>query len=552
MHWHLVRDASTGFFKNNSISHSIQRGLIVHGTDNLLIENNVVFNTPGHSYGTENGTEKGNVFKRNLGLGTRNATIPKVVFEGTTTPADDDQAATFWLVGGDNTLTNNAAAGSESSGFWFDRSATVRNFTGNITHSSRSSGRPGDNEQAGISTKSSVAIAGLLEDTLLYSNAVGAWFESDKIVMKNAKFADNRMAAFSSISTENSLVVGSSLGPAINQEGFVTYKMRVSAKNTTFANFTGYAMRTLIAGPEGASFKTEALRFVNVPDNRKILLHAQGGDSYAIDVDGSLVGKPAVLTPDEPSMFTSECVAKTDWQVHICPPQVLPYQTAFVGDSTKNDTLTRDDGSTQTISSRAPVFNVIAGKKYTMNRDLGDFNIWTAGAAGFIELIVPAVLGQFDIFECPSVDNCSNETRKLMPSTSQAQFDLSSGEQYYFDSSRGLLHLKVAPMRRIVVKRRAPVTASTVMPQIGKLFRSEKVGRFAPPKTLAALAKIPEITDRFGNVIKQDFCLQPMLSKSTDDNKTVLLAGTTVPPARNTSIPKLARQTDSTSTAQIL
>jgi uncharacterized Zn-binding protein involved in type VI secretion len=509
MHWHLVRDASTGYFKKNSISHSIQRGVIVHGTDNLLIEGNVVFDTPGHSYGTENGTEKGNVFSRNLGLGTRNAKLPKVVFEGSTTPADDDQAATFWMVGGDNTLIGNVAAGSESSGFWFDRSNDVRNFTGNVTHSSRSSGRPGDNEQAGISTKSSVGMTALLQDTVFHSNAVGAWLESDKIFLKNAKFVDNRMAAFSTINVGNAIVVGNSLGKPSNHEGFVTYKNRVAAKNVTFANFDAYALRTLIPGPEGASFRTEGLQFVNVADNRRILLHANGGDSYAIDLDGTLVGKPAVLTPEEPSMYTSDCVAKPSWNVRVCPPVVLPYQTAFVGDPSKGDTLTRGDGAQQTLSSRTPVFNVIAGQKYTMNRDIGNFSVWTAGAAGFIELIVPAAPGQFDIFECVRVDTCVDESRKLSPVATQAQLDQSNGDRYFYDAALGQLHLRVAPNRRVVVKTSTTLTVKAQQTLVANVVRANKLGRTVQLSVQPVLAKLPELRDRFGNVIKQDFCITP-------------------------------------------
>jgi hypothetical protein len=511
MHWHLVSDAATGFFKRNSISNSIQRGLIVHGTDNLMIEGNVVFNTPGHSYGTENGTEKGNVFTKNIGFGTRNAKLPNVVFQGSTTPADDDQAATFWMVGGENSFIGNVAAGSESSGFWFDRSkGDLKIFTGNVAHSNRASDRPGTNEQAGITTKESSGLKGLVQDTLLYSNAVGAWLESDAVAFKSVKFSDNRMASFNAMNLENGLVVGDTTGKQNINEGFVTYKSKVVTKKVTFANFEAYALRTFLAGSEGARFQTEAVNFVNVKEGRRILLHAEGGDAYAEDLDGTLVGRPAVLTPDEPSMYTSDCAAKPDWGVRVCPPSVLPYQTAFIGNTKSGDMLTRSDGSQQTLTERVPVFNVIAGRKYTFNRDLGSFNVWTGGAVGFVELVVPAARGEFDIFECFRVDTCTDESRKLSPVNSQLQLDQSNGDKYFYDAVLGQLHLRVFPYQRIVVKRGAVSISYAKQFSFASVARVEKLGRFEQRKVQRVLAKLPLILDRFGNVVHQDFCLTPM------------------------------------------
>jgi G8 domain len=450
MHWHHVRNAQTGYFKNNSISDTFQRGLIVHATDNLLIEKNVVFNTQGHSYGLENGSETGNVFSRNLGLGTHGALMPKVTFEDGT-PADDDQAATFWFVGGNNTFIGNVAAGSDHSGFWFERSGDVKLFSGNTAHSNAVGDRPGTNDQGGLTTKDSNGMSGVLENMLLYSNGVGAWFQAGKVTLSNSKLVDNKMATFSNLSLENSIVIGDSKGQQGSNEGIVTYNSPVIAKNVTFANFNGYAMRTFLGGPEGATFTTQGLKFINVDDTKRIML--QVGNAYAQDIDGSLVGRPAVLTSDEPSMYTPECTAKPTWSVHVCPPTPYKYQIAFLGESSKGDTLTRDDGVKQSLGLNVPFFNVIAGRKYTMNRDQGSFNVWVDGANGFVEIITPSANGRFDIFECAFVGNCTDETRKLSPATNQAELDQSNGDRYFYDSVAGQLHLKVGRWRQIVVRR---------------------------------------------------------------------------------------------------
>jgi G8 domain len=453
MHWHHVRDASGGFFRNNSISHTIQRGVFVHATDNLRVERNVVYGTKGHSFGLENGSETGNVFIGNLGLGTRGATLPKVKFENGDL-ADDDQAATFWFVGGNNTFTGNVAAGSEHSGFWFERSGNVKTFDDNVAHSNAAGDRPGANEQGGITTKDSRGLKSVFKNTLLYSNAVGAWFESLNSVLLDSKLVDNRMATFSAVSMENTIVIGDSNArtgnPQGNNEGLVTYTSPVVAKNVTFANFSGYAMRTFLGGPEGANFTTEGLKFVNVTDTKRIML--QIGNSYAQDLDGSLVGRPAVLTSNEPSMYTTECVAKQEWSVHICPPTLYQYQAVFnIGE--KFDTLTRDDGVQQSLGTSVPFFNVIAGRKYTLSRDQGSFNVWVGGANSFVELIFPATNARFDIFECAYVGGCTDESRKLTPVATQSELDQSTGNRYFYDATAGQLHLKVGRERQIVVKR---------------------------------------------------------------------------------------------------
>jgi hypothetical protein len=448
MHWHHVRDASGGFFQNNSISHTLQRGVFVHATDNLRVESNVVYNTKGHSYGLENGTETGNVFIGNLGLGTRGAVLPNVTFEDKTS-ADDNQAATFWFVGGSNTFIGNSAAGSDHSGFWFERAGAVNEFIDNTAHSNAAGGRPGTNEQAGITTKASSSISGTLKNTLLYSNAVGAWFENGATVLNDAKLVDNTLATFSSVTLENSIVVGSSTNVATANEGLVTYNSPVVAKNVIFANFSGYSMRTFLGGPEGARFQTEGLKFFNVPENRRIML--QPGNAFAVDLDSSLIGRKGVLTPEEPSMYTPDCEVKAAWNTRICPT-LYPYQSAFVGDPSKEDTLTRDDGSKQSLSMQVPFFTVMAGRKYTMNRALGNFSIWLDGAAGSTEFIVPATNARFDIFVCLYVGNCTDESKKLPAVTSLNQLEQSTGDSYFHDPNTARLHLKIFRWKQIVVR----------------------------------------------------------------------------------------------------
>ena len=44
---------------------------MVHATHHLTLEANVAYETYGHCFMLEEGSERGNIFRRNLGLGTR-------------------------------------------------------------------------------------------------------------------------------------------------------------------------------------------------------------------------------------------------------------------------------------------------------------------------------------------------------------------------------------------------------------------------------------------------------------------------------------------------
>lgn len=50
IHFHLCRDVAGSVVKKNTVRHSNQRCFVIHGSDNLLLEDNVAYNTPGHCY----------------------------------------------------------------------------------------------------------------------------------------------------------------------------------------------------------------------------------------------------------------------------------------------------------------------------------------------------------------------------------------------------------------------------------------------------------------------------------------------------------------------
>ncbi len=120
MHWHLAGAKTNNFIKNSVIRNSFNRGVVLHSTDNVEVDSNVLYQHRGHGYMLEDGDEENNFFRNNLGLGTlapRNA--------GLAVEASEMEPATYWITNPNNTFNGNVAAGSINTGFWIIPVSTV-------------------------------------------------------------------------------------------------------------------------------------------------------------------------------------------------------------------------------------------------------------------------------------------------------------------------------------------------------------------------------------------------------------------------------------------
>ena len=169
IHWHINGDVTGQYIRNSAIHDTFNRCVTIHGTDNLLVENNVTYNTVGHCFFMEDGVETGNQVVSNLGIQTKchptlaceptNLAPGRPVSNGQSSEhvllPSDNTASTFWITNPDNSYRDNVAAGSDAIGYWFalpvhpigafegtERSANtwprrtnVREFSGNTAHS---------------------------------------------------------------------------------------------------------------------------------------------------------------------------------------------------------------------------------------------------------------------------------------------------------------------------------------------------------------------------------------------------------------------------------
>jgi hypothetical protein len=117
LHFHLVRDTMRGSgVIGASIWDSHNRWLTVHGTDYLLVRDCVGFQSVGHGFYLEDGTEQYNVFDRNLAVqAVRGKRLPKQVLS-----FDANEGSGFWWANGRNTFTRNIACENDQYGYRFE------------------------------------------------------------------------------------------------------------------------------------------------------------------------------------------------------------------------------------------------------------------------------------------------------------------------------------------------------------------------------------------------------------------------------------------------
>ncbi len=104
IHFHMSGSVDGSIVRKNVIRDSKQRCIVMHGSHNAVIEENVAFDTYGHCYMLEDGAERGNTFLNNLGARTRRQEI--------SIGSSDHLPATLWITNPDNHFIGNVAAGS--------------------------------------------------------------------------------------------------------------------------------------------------------------------------------------------------------------------------------------------------------------------------------------------------------------------------------------------------------------------------------------------------------------------------------------------------------
>ncbi len=102
--------------QNSSIWDTSQRCVVIHGSNGVLIKNNICYDIKGHAMFLEDAVERRNTFEHNLVLKIRHPVKPLLKSE------EKDHAggssSGFWLTNPDNIVRGNVVADAISHGFW--------------------------------------------------------------------------------------------------------------------------------------------------------------------------------------------------------------------------------------------------------------------------------------------------------------------------------------------------------------------------------------------------------------------------------------------------
>ena len=390
IHFHMDGSAAGSFIKNSAIHHSFNRCITIHGTDDLLVADNVCYDHVGHGFFLEDGAETDNVFRGNLGFRTRRAKKDPLL-------PSDERPATFWITNPDNTFVNNHAAGSEDFGFWYalpehptglsaaektiwPRRTPLKVFRGNSAHSNgrdglnvdhgpRPDGRiettwyepvmdPGDEDSAPV-------VADFEDFTAFKNRNRGVWLRGENHRVTGAVLADNRAGA--TFASEDSFLEGSTLvgtsankGTAESWEptapdgrelpmpwdrsaaiyGFEFYDGLVGVSDTAFFNFQDDSLRQAgaLGYLESNAFSLDPQNYArNVTFERANPVYlpdpevGMDGDlsKVFVDADGSVTGDPgSSVVVDNPFLVDGSCRFQTQWNAHVCD---RPYVSFMVG-----------------------------------------------------------------------------------------------------------------------------------------------------------------------------------------------------------------------------
>jgi len=488
VHWHLAGAVSGQYFRSNTVWRSNNRCVTVHGTDQLLVQDNVCYDHQGHGFFLEDGAETGNELLGNLSVFARRPDSDDRLLPS------DERPASFWVTNPDNRLVGNSAAGSEGIGIWYalpesptgpsvgqpdlPRRTPLREFRDNVVHSNRRGGlfvdhgpRPdGEVETtsyrpvANPSDPQAEPVPAVFDGLTAYKNRQRAvWLRGHEHRLTNAVLADNQIGAtFASSESflEDALVAGETANPVGRIDvyrGFEFYDGRVGARRVTFWGFDGvgsipwsalgYNRKNAFSlSPQNVA---EDMTFVQ--SNRVYLEPPQSdkdGDKAAVFLDrmGDVTGTAGSwVAANTPFLTTPQCALRTDWNAQICPG---PYARVYFrgANAFAPATARRDDGASEEFVGTGNQPNRISmsvlterGYDLDLAAPAGDvqINMWDTSEGASLQLSFPHTNAS------PTITRDYWNQDVLEPASSLAELEASQGELYWYDAGQGRLHVKL-------------------------------------------------------------------------------------------------------------
>lgn len=268
IHFHMCNSVAGSLVEKNTIRNSNQRCIVVHGSDDVQVVENIAFDNAGHCIILEDGAEQNNQFVRNLVAGTHPVDVLISDAES------DNVPSSFWITNPVNTWIGNVAAGSVGAGYWFEVSGSVRGpsqslhpdmqpnrlplhlFIDNVSHSNSRNGLQ-TYPQSGYKPSERAVFQ---NHKSFRNRAAGVFFHAGfNLTLDGGYFADNRVGVDIDVDhsdqVKNSVIVGvsdayqavvDSLGPAAYSyparaqclEGNPVVGVRLDSSGTELVNVT--------------------------------------------------------------------------------------------------------------------------------------------------------------------------------------------------------------------------------------------------------------------------------------------------------------------------
>eukprot|EP00117_Sycon_ciliatum_P036091 scpid3682/ scgid27229/ Fibrocystin-L; Polycystic kidney and hepatic disease 1-like protein 1; Protein D86 len=125
IHFHRLGNVHSSFVKGCSVYHTFNRAIVIHETNYLTLQDNVVYDVLGHAVFIEDGVEEHNYLENNVVAKCRRSWSLLMT---------DQMSACFFITAPNNIFRGNRAIAAERMGFWFslEDTSTGPNFDLNI------------------------------------------------------------------------------------------------------------------------------------------------------------------------------------------------------------------------------------------------------------------------------------------------------------------------------------------------------------------------------------------------------------------------------------
>ncbi len=370
MHWHMLAEDGAGqYFRDNVVNKSFNRAIVIHGTESALVENNLCYDHIGHGIFLEDGSERFNIIRRNVVLLTKKPAENENLLDSDRIFSGDQNAspASYWITNPNNIFTDNIAAGTEGTGYWFafpqqplrdslthpsfiglkPYEEPLGEFKGNTAHSCTNGLDINDQ----LSASDTLVLNGewrnagpfTFENCTFYANRNGIYAgiggKRDNVIYYNNVFADNQVHLFLAtyqICEESLMIADTGLGLLPATQTRTAYAVYDGAGRMTKNHLVGYdGTYSRFLGNIGAATKHPNHRFdsltfdpptpprsvltnyniISPPDIRaNDAGHPRMWAQVILDVNGSISGVPnSSIISNHPFMLTGGETRPSVW-----------------------------------------------------------------------------------------------------------------------------------------------------------------------------------------------------------------------------------------------